>query len=380
MLLAAILLSKGYAEVVPFSAAKSSSRTELEVAEEEGRSAERGLWKGWEEREKARLAAEAAEESANAAKINALSVTKDVSVSHIEDGGLLWVRYKADTSESEDSAKVLAITSRIAAEVKSESPPAALADPKKFDFCLAPFDDGQGEEYFRARIEDLFGNKAEVLFLDHGNTARVPIEKVLPCDADVLAIPPLAHRLRLAFVRAPSVEEEFGNAAGNMLADLVWGLDCQAKVHWQENDGTLVASLYAGKEDIAALAKANASGASTTSTEPSPPLGLMSDDNAPTPADAAAARVKQTENKKKAKAKAKEELAPPVVFTVAEKMLKEGVVRIQKFAARDATNPESREVLRKMEAAQALARKNRVGMWRYGDADSDDETDGRGRP
>ena len=86
--------------MVPYSASRSSSLTELELAEENGRAAEIGLWKGWEEREKARMAAEAAEESANAAKMNALSVTKEVSVSHIEDGGLLWVRYKTDTTES----------------------------------------------------------------------------------------------------------------------------------------------------------------------------------------------------------------------------------------------------------------------------------------
>ena len=72
--------------------------------------------------------------------------------------------------------------------------------------------------------------------------------------------------------------------------------------------------------------------------------------------------------------------AKAAVYTVAEKMLQKGFVRIQKGAARDATNGESRAVLRKMEAAQDSARRSRVGMWRYGDADSDDEMDGRGRP
>jgi endonuclease YncB( thermonuclease family) len=384
-LLAATLLSQGYAEVVPFSAAKSSSRAELEIAEEEGRAAERGLWNGWEEREKVRAATEAAEETANAAKMNALSVTKDVAVSHIVDGGLLWVRYKTDASETEDGAKVAAITARIAADVKGATPPAPLANPKKFDFCLAPFDDGQGEEFFRARIESLDGGQAEVLFLDHGNTARVPVGKLLPCDAEVLAIPPLAHRLRLAFVRAPGVDEEFGNAAGNMLADLVWGLDCQAKVHWQENDGTLVASLYAGKEDIAALAEmpaaADASTTAAQAVEEEP--AAMTADAAPTLAEAAAAAAAgggANQKKKVQQQKKKVTAAKVEVYTVAEKMLQKGFVRIQKGAARDATNGESRAVLRKMVASQESARQSRVGMWRYGDADSDDETDGRGRP
>jgi staphylococcal nuclease domain-containing protein 1 len=381
-LLSATLLSQGYAEVVPFSASKSSSRAELEIAEEEGRAAERGLWKGWEEREKSRLAAEAAEESANAAKMNALSVTKDVSVSHIEDGGLLWVRYKTDASETEDGAKVAAITARVAADVKGAAPPSPLADPKKFDFCLAPFDDGQGEEFFRARIEALVGDKAEVLFLDHGNTARVPVSKLLPCDAEVLAIPPLAHRLKLAFVRAPGVDEEFGNAAGNMLADLVWGLECQAKVHWQENDGTLVASLYAGKEDIAALKETSGNASTTAATQEEAEPAVMAADAAPTLAEAAATarRGGADQKKKKEEQSGAAVAAKAAVYTVAEKMLQKGFVRIQKGAARDATNGESRAVLRKMEAAQDSARRSRVGMWRYGDADSDDEMDGRGRP
>lgn len=331
-LLAATLLSKGYAEMVPYSASRSSSHAELELAENEGRAAERGLWKGWEDREKARIAAEAEEESANAAKMNALSVTKEVSVSHIEDGGLLWVRYKTDSTENADSAKVAAITERVGAEAAGASPPAPLADPKRHDFCLAPFDDGQGDEYFRARVESIINEKAEVLFLDHGNTARVPLKKLLPCDAEVLAIPPLAHRCRLAFVRAPAVNEDYGNEAGNMLADLVWGVDCQAKVHWQDNDGTLVASLYAGKEDISAVSSKSAASAQTDEV---------------------------------------------VVYTVAEKMLRAGVVRVQKYAARDATNVESRAVLNNMERAQEHARANRIGMWQYGDVDSDDDVDGR---
>ena len=88
-LLACQLLQKGLCSVVPHSAARSVTNIELTEAEAMARAAEIGIWKGWEAKEAAKLAAEAAAQAA--ATTNALSVTYKARVSHIEDGGLLWL-------------------------------------------------------------------------------------------------------------------------------------------------------------------------------------------------------------------------------------------------------------------------------------------------
>ena len=180
-------------------------------------------------------------------------------------------RYDKDcdaSAKGSDAAKVAELTTSAAIQASAEP----VEDPKRHDFVVAPFTEGTGEVgFFRARIEELDrapdaadgagidaavakNRTAEVLFIDHGNRARVRVSKLRQCAPELLLIAPLAHQCRLAFVRAPSVGEEWGNEAGNMLADLTWGLPVLAKVHWQEGDGTLVASVFAGEDELAAVA------------------------------------------------------------------------------------------------------------------------------
>jgi len=96
------------------------------------------------------------------------------------------------------------------------------------------FDDGTGKRWYRAKIleKKLYG-KVKVLFVDYGNIAIVPIATHLrPLDdaLDTSRIPAIAKEAQLAQIQVRSLDDDDGVDAARMLSRLAWGRNMSARI------------------------------------------------------------------------------------------------------------------------------------------------------
>mmetsp|Transcript_16672 Transcript_16672/g.38270 ORF Transcript_16672/g.38270 Transcript_16672/m.38270 type:complete len:435 (-) Transcript_16672:124-1428(-) len=186
----------------------------------------------------------------------------------------------------------------------------------------ALFDDGSGKSWYRAKIveKQAGGAKAVVLFLDHGNLATVPVATHLrPLDPSLGTdqIPPAAKEATLALTISRPLSDDYGVDCARMFQSLCWGKDLQVCTTGRDESGKMAIIMFSD------------SGESVN--EQLVTAGL--------------ARVSK----------------PSSVQALAANMVDGSTVI--KLAA-------------DLNAAQAVARKSRAGMWRYGDVGDDDEEEG----
>ena len=114
-------------------------------------------------------------------------VLKAGSVTHIEDAATIWVQWDT-TAEEKESAEALA--RGIETFVARQADPELLLDSetaKKGTFCFAPF---ESEGWYRGQIQSISSleGTATVFFLDHGNSASIPISRLRTIDPEYLKI------------------------------------------------------------------------------------------------------------------------------------------------------------------------------------------------
>ena len=184
----------------------------------------------------------------------------------------------------------------------------------------ALFDDGTGKRWYRAKIiEKKTRGKATVLFVDYGNIAVVPTATHLrPLDTalDVTRIAPIAKEAQLSLIQVRSLDDDDGVDAARMLSSLAWGKKMEVHIHCQI-DGKAFVTLTDPTDD---------SNASVNEQLVSSGLAL---------------KAKKVD-----------------VDAMMAKMIDSN--SIVKLSA-------------DISAAQDSARKNRTGMWRYGDIGEEDE-------
>jgi staphylococcal nuclease domain-containing protein 1 len=180
----------------------------------------------------------------------------------------------------------------------------------------ALFDDGNGKSWYRAKVvERVGGNKAAVLFLDHGNVATVPIATHLrPLDMSlgVDQIAPVAKEAVLALTITRPLETDEGYDAAKMLQELAWGKELTCTVFGADDKGKLAVTLMDSGDTI------------------------------------------------------NEELVAAGLARVA----KQPAVRSLTYSMVDGSP--AVELAATLNVAQERARKSRAGMWRYGDIGDED--------
>eukprot|EP00980_Cylindrotheca_fusiformis_P001425 scaffold345_cov134-Cylindrotheca_fusiformis.AAC.36 len=194
----------------------------------------------------------------------------------------------------------------------------APCDPKVNKVVAALFDDGSGKSWYRAKIiEKLGADKVKVLFLDHGNAAAVPVATHLrPLDPSLGTdkIPPVAKEACLALTLARPISDEDGLDAARMFQSMCWGKDLAARIHGTDESGKIATS-------------------------------IAIDDGE----------------------------------TVNEKLVSAGLARAAKpgvaksMASRAVDGSPILKLAEDLSNAQEAARRNRAGMWRYGDIGDDDD-------
>jgi staphylococcal nuclease domain-containing protein 1 len=197
----------------------------------------------------------------------------------------------------------------------------APCDPKVGKVVAALFDDGTGKRWYRAKIIERHGPaKATVLFVDYGNVATVPAATHLrPLDMSLGTdrIPPVAKEAVLALTVTRPLQSDEGVAAARMLQSLCWGKDLVVRTFAIDENGKMAVALAVDGSDE----------------------------------------------------------------TVNAKLVSEGLARVAKqslvdvLSSRMVNGNSVVELAADLNVAQNVARKSRVGMWRYGDIGDDDPDD-----
>ncbi|KAL1203817.1 Ribonuclease TUDOR 2 [Cardamine amara subsp. amara] len=246
--------------------------------------------------------------------------TLKVVVTEVFEGGRFYVQTVGDQ-------KVASIQNQLASLSLKDAPIIGSFNPKRGDIVLAQF--SLDNSWNRAMIVNgprgavqSPEEKFEVFYIDYGNQETVPYSAIRPVDPSVSSAPGLAQLCRLAYIKVPSLEEDFGPEAGEYLHTVTLGIGKEFKAAVEERDTS--------------GGKAKGQG---TGTELAVTLIAVDDE-----------------------------------ISVNAAMLQEGIARMEK---RKRWEPKDKQAaLDALEKFQEEARKSRTGIWQYGDIQSDDEDSG----
>ncbi|KAF2577386.1 hypothetical protein F2Q68_00000205 [Brassica cretica] len=243
--------------------------------------------------------------------------TLKVAVTEVLGGGRFYVQTVGDQ-------RVASIQNQLASLSLKDAPIIGSFNPKRGDIVLAQFslDNSWNRAMIvsapRAAVESP-DEKFEVFYIDYGNQEVVPYSAIRPVDPSVSSAPGLAQLCRLAYIKVPSLEEDFGPEAGEYLHTITLG---------------------SGKEFKAVIEERDASGGKVkgqgTGTELVVTLIAVDDE-----------------------------------VSVNAAMLQGGIARMEK--RRRFEHKDKKAALDALEKFQEEARKSRTGIWQYGDVESDDE-------
>lgn len=233
-----------------------------------------------------------------------------IRISDIRSGSHFFFRCVGDESAKaiDDSMKLF---------TKNNGTSGAPCDAKVGKVVAALFDDGSGKSWYRAKVVQRgVGGKVQVLFVDHGNMAAVPLATHMrPLDMSLGTdrIPAVAKEAQLVMVLTRPIDDDEGLEAARMLQSLAWGKE-------------LTATKYCDVEGKAQMA-----------------------------------------------------LKEPECPSVNEQLVSAGLARVAAqpmldvLTSRMVNGNPLVELAAELNIAQDAARKKRCGMWRYGDIGDDDD-------
>ena len=251
---AKLLLEEGLASVHAYSADQSGNGNELLAAEQKAKDARKGMWHDYDP--SAKEGSDGIDEPAtNGHAINGdLTINqkkdyRDVLISHIEPTGRLKLQMIGSGTAS--------LTTLMSSFAKFHSAPSNSAPlpgpPKAGDYVAAKFsEDGQ---WYRARIRrnDREGKKADVLFIDYGNSESLPwssLRALSQSQFSVQTLKPQATDAALSFLQFPTAQEYLADGV-NFIGSAMANKELVASVDATDKDGTLWVTLFDPKSQAA---------------------------------------------------------------------------------------------------------------------------------
>ncbi|KAF1838458.1 hypothetical protein BDW02DRAFT_565051 [Decorospora gaudefroyi] len=239
------LVEEGLATVHAYSAEKSGNANELFMAEQKAKDARKNLWHDYDpsqDDDGEPTATAAGATNGDGATATEKPDYRDVMVTHVEDDGRLRLQLIGSGTS--------ALTSLMDAFGKFHLNPANNAGlpspPKAGEFVAAKFT--ADDQWYRARIRrnDREAKKAEVVYIDYGNSETIPWSRLRPLSqAQFLPskLKPQAVEAQLAFLQMPGNTEYLGDAV-SFIAQETADRALVARVHAVEKDGMLWVTLY----------------------------------------------------------------------------------------------------------------------------------------
>ena len=271
---AKLLLEEGFASVHRYSAEQSEHGGELFAAEENAKAAKKGIWKDYEPSIEDGVEDLNLNESTTNGHIESSAPVKrdyrDVVVTHIDPTTAhLKLQHIGPTTSAALTALMAAFASYHRSPPSSEK--SLPSPPKAGDLVAARFsEDG---EWYRARIRrnDREAKKADVVFLDYGNSETLPWNELRPMTQpqfSLAKLKPQAFDAALSFLQFPTSAEYLADAV-SLLEQVTAGKQLVAGVDFEEKDGTLWATLFdpeaEGGEEASVNAEVVAEGAAMVS-------------------------------------------------------------------------------------------------------------------
>jgi staphylococcal nuclease domain-containing protein 1 len=219
--LATSVLEQGLAEVHRGSVKDSDHSTEYIIAEDGAKRAKKNKWKNYDE------AAEQEERNKRRAEADERKPKQefpDVVVTEVLDGVRFYIQTIGPEAEQLDE-----LMKNLAVETSDEP-----YNPKVGELVKAQFVD---DAWYRARVKKATPEKEyDVFYVDYGNSETLPASRIRPLDASFNELPPQAKEAQLAYIKTPSLEEEYGTDAAVFLRDLVAGKPMMANLEYKDTD------------------------------------------------------------------------------------------------------------------------------------------------
>ncbi|KAL3954685.1 hypothetical protein ACCO45_010248 [Purpureocillium lilacinum] len=221
---AKVLVEEGLASVHAYSAEKSGNSTELFAAEKRAKEGKKGLWHDYDPSQEENGEEEASEETPQESEVSLEKRPtdyRDVMITNIDSNGKIKIQ---EIGKGTSALETLMNEFRkFHLDSKNNKP---LGDaPKTGDFVSAKFSaDGQ---WYRARVRanDRAAKVAEVMFVDYGNSEKVPWSSLRSLDQGQFGTQRLkaqAVDASLSFMQLPTGADYFDEAIG-YIAELTEG-------------------------------------------------------------------------------------------------------------------------------------------------------------
>ncbi|KAJ1636533.1 hypothetical protein T492DRAFT_901675 [Pavlovales sp. CCMP2436] len=269
------LLEAGLASRIPPAADRSRHGIALEAAERSAREQRLKVWQGYAEavepeaeEEEEVVPADGAAEALRAALARLPEM--DLNGTDVSDG----VTFYAQPTSAATAGEAKRIEEALKGAGAIVAPTLTL---KTGNACAARFS-GDGS-FYRAKVTAVLpGGQVELLFVDYGNSQTCALSECRPLDPSIslTATPPLALLCKLAYLVAPSVDDDAGRECAQALSELVLGRPVRARVERRAGHELAVTLLLGAPEGASGSgSSAPAEGDGPAAAKPSPLAGSL---------------------------------------------------------------------------------------------------------
>lgn len=307
-----LLVEEGLAEVHQYSAEKSGNANELNAAQKLAKEARKGKWHDWDPSQDAEEEEAAYDETSAepAAQDKQTTQYKDVVVTNIDANGKLKIQIIGSGTAALET--LMSEFKKFHLDSKNNK---ALANPPKAgDIVAAKF--SADNQWYRAKIRsnDRTSKIAEVVYIDYGNSEKIPWSNLRALDQpqfNTQRLKPQAVDAVLSYVQLPT--GDYFNDAIGFLADATDGRKLVASVDFSDS-----------KEGLSYVTLFDASSGSSSFTD-----------------------------------------------SLNKEIVSAGLAMIPTKLKTWERGSASTEVLKKLRDVESQAKSERAGMWEYGDITED---------
>ncbi|KAI1488959.1 tudor domain-containing protein [Biscogniauxia mediterranea] len=233
---AKILVEEGLAEVHQYSAEKAGNATELLAAQQRAKEGRKGLWHSWDPSQEEGAEEEIAEVETPADDVpldKKPADYREVVVTNIDSNGKLKIQ---EIGKGTSALEIMMSEfKKFHLDSKNNKP---LANPPKTgEYVAAKFSaDGQ---WYRARVRsnDRTAKVAEVVYVDYGNSEKIPWSSLRALDQPQFSVQKLkaqAVDAVLSFIQLPTATDYFQEAI-DFIADATDGRSLVASFDFVDN-------------------------------------------------------------------------------------------------------------------------------------------------
>lgn len=240
---AKILVDEGFATVHTYSAEQSGNSTMLLAAEKRAKEARKGLWTNWDPSQD-----EVDEpETPSGANGDSGPVTRekdyrDIVVTNIDESGNLKVQIIGTGTAALETM----MTQFKSFHMNPSNATPLAGPPKAGEYVSAKFT--EDNTWYRARIRsnDRAAKEAEVVYIDYGNSEKIPWSRLRPLPQDQFSaqkLRPQAVDAVLSLLQFPTSKDYLTEAVG-YINELTTNKELVANVDFTSPEGTLYITLY----------------------------------------------------------------------------------------------------------------------------------------